>query len=82
MSEFRHRFDEIQVQFIEEPREAVKKAEDLMKEAVDRMTKTLEERLQKIHGDVGDGNSDTERLRLAMQKLRRMIESFENRAAA
>jgi hypothetical protein len=82
MSDFRRRFDEIQVEFVEEPREAVKKAEDLLREVVERMTGSLNSRLQTIHAEVGDGNSDTERLRLAMQRLRRLIDAFEERRAA
>lgn len=82
MSEFRRRFDELQVDFVEDPRGAVSKAEGVLKEAVDRMTSSLQSRLQTIHTDVGDGDSDTERLRLAMQRLRRLIDSFEERRAA
>lgn len=82
MIEFRRRFDELQVDFVEDPRGAVSKAEGVLKEAVDQMTSSLQSRLQTIHTDVGDGNSDTERLRLAMQRLRRLIDSFEERRAA
>lgn len=82
MSEFRRRFDELQVHFVEDPRGAVSKAEGVLKEAVDRMTSSLQSRLQTIHSEVGDGHSDTERLRLAMQRLRRLIDSFEERRAA
>ena len=82
MSEFRRRFDELQVDFVEDPRGAVRKAEGVLKEAVDRMTSSLQSRLQTIHTEVGEGDSDTERLRLAMQRLRRLIDSFEERRAA
>ncbi len=82
MSDYRRRFDELQVGFVEDPRGAVSKAEGVLKEAVDRMTSSLQSRLQTIHTDVGDGNSNTERLRLAMQRLRRLIDSFEERRAA
>ena len=82
MSDFRRRFDEIQVQFVEEPEAAVKKAEELLNQFIDQMANAMHERLRSIHGELGDGNSDTERLRLAMQRLRRMIDSFGERAAA
>jgi len=82
MGDYRRRFDEIQVQFVEEPEAAVKKAEALLKEAVDRVASSMHERLSSIHGEVGDGKSDTERLRVTMQRLRRMIDSFEQRTAA
>src|SRR2546423_14972567 len=69
MTEIRQRFDELQSEFIEEPRNAVKKAEQLMEEAIDRMAKAMRERMQTIHRDV-DGNNDTEHLRLAMRDYR------------
>lgn len=82
MGDVRRRFDQLQVQFVEEPQSAVSKAEELLKETVDRMASTMHERLRGIHGELGDGTKDTERLRLAMQRMRRMIDSFEGRSAA
>jgi hypothetical protein len=81
MSEFRLRFDALQSEFIKEPRTAVKKAERLVEEAVDRMAKVMRDRMQSIHGDV-DGDADTERLRQAMQRYRSMIDSITGRRAA
>jgi len=48
MSDFRRRFDEIQSEFIEEPRHAVKKAERLIDDAIDHVTKTMRERIQRV----------------------------------
>jgi len=81
MSEIRRRFEELQSEFIEEPRDAVKKAERLMEEAIDRMAKAMREQMQTIHRDV-DGNGDTEHLRLAMRSYRMMIDSIGGREAA
>lgn len=80
MTQYRQRFDEIQAQFIEEPREAVKKAEQLVEEAIDKMTNSMRERIRSMHRDAESG--DTERMRLTMKSLRDFIESLGGRRAA
>jgi len=82
MASYRRRFEELQSQFIEEPKETVKKAESLVEEAVERMVSSLHDRVNHIHKELGDGTDDTERLRMAMRRYRQLIDSFaENRAA-
>ena len=82
MGSYRRRFEELQSQFIEEPKETVKKAESLVEEAVERMVSSLHDRVNHIHSELGDGTDDTERLRMAMRRYRQLIDSFaENRAA-
>ena len=82
MTSYRRRFEELQSQFIEEPKETVKKAESLVEEAVERMVSSLHDRVNHIHSELGDGTDDTERLRMAMRRYRQLIDSFaENRAA-
>ncbi|HYM97737.1 MAG TPA: hypothetical protein VET26_10565 [Candidatus Sulfotelmatobacter sp.] len=81
MDQYRHRFDEIQAEFVEEPRAAVEKAEKLIEEAVQKITGSIHEHLQRIHGDIAK-ESDTERLRLAMRSYRDFIDSFGGRRAA
>ena len=82
MANYRRRFEELQSQFIEEPKEAVKKAESLVEEAVEKMVSSLHDRVNHIHSELGDGTDDTERLRMAMRRYRQLIDSFaENRAA-
>jgi len=82
MASYRRRFEELQSQFIEEPKETVKKAESLVEEAVERMVSSLHDRVNHIHSELGDGTDDTERLRMAMRRYRQLIDSFaENRAA-
>lgn len=82
MGEYRQRFDQLQMNFIEEPKETVAKAESLAKEAVDRMTRTLQERLNHIHSEHGDGSGDTERMRVAMSHYRELMDSLSGRHAA
>lgn len=81
MDQYLRRFDEIQVEFIEEPRSAVDRAETLVEEAVNRMMGTFRERLRRIH-DETEGGSDTERLRVAMMHYREFIDSLGDHRAA
>ena len=73
--ELETRFMQIQSEFIEEPRGAVKKAERLIEEAIDQMTKTMHERMHSMHRDA-EGDGDTEQLRLTMQQYREFIQSL------
>lgn len=80
MTQYRQRFDEIQGEFIEDPRQAVRKAEKLVEEAMERMTSSMRERIQSMHRDAESG--DTEKLRMAMKSLRDFVESLGSRRAA
>ena len=80
MADYRRRFDDIQSEFIEDPRKAVGNAEKLVQEALDRMTASMRERIQGMHRDADSG--DTEKLRLEMRSLRDFIESLGGRRAA
>ena len=71
MGDVRKRFDELQSEFIDDPKGAVKKAQKLMDEMVNKMT----ERVHNTHRDI-EKTDDTERLRLAMRSYRDMIDSF------
>lgn len=82
MGEYRHRFEQLQMEFIERPKETVASAEALAKEAVERMTSTLQDRLNHIHSELGDGTGDTERMRVAMSHYRRLMDSLSGRRAA
>lgn len=63
---YRVRFAEVQAQFIDDPRAAVQGARSLVQEAVDHM-------MESIQSDLGD-QGDTERMRLAMQRYREVID--------
>ncbi|HSS60108.1 MAG TPA: hypothetical protein VLK30_01475 [Candidatus Limnocylindrales bacterium] len=81
MNDIRMRFEQLQSEFIDDPHAAVKKAERLMEEAIDRMAKMMRERMQSIHRDI-DGNSDTEGLRVVMRGYREMIDKLGSPLAA
>jgi hypothetical protein len=72
LTKFRQTFEEIQAEFISEPRAAVVKAEAL----IDRLMSTLHDQLQSIHSNVTTEN-DTEQLRVAMLNYREMFASLE-----
>lgn len=80
MTDYQRRFDDIQSQFIEDPRSAVKNAEQLVEDAIQRMTTTMRERMQGMHHDAENG--DTEKLRVEMKALRDFITSLSERRAA
>jgi hypothetical protein len=69
MTGFHQRFQEIQSDFIDDPKAAVKKAERLIQEAMDHMAKSM-------HRDVDGKDGDTESLRLTLRRYRMWIESF------
>lgn len=78
----RHRFDELQTEFIEEPRAAVEKAERLIGDAVSNMMAAMQDRIKSIHTDYDSDHEDTERLRLAMRSYRELMDSLMERPAA
>jgi len=75
IGDLRQRFDEIQSEFIDRPRDAVKKAERVVDEAIDRVTRTMRDRSRSIHSDA-EGTRDTEQLRLALQRYRALLDSL------
>jgi hypothetical protein len=81
MQNYKHRMVDIQSEFIEEPRAAVVKAEQLVEEAVDYMAKAMHEHVQQMHKDV-EGNADTEKLRLMMRNFSHFFERLDMGHAA
>lgn len=77
ITKFRHAFEEIQAEFIGEPRAAVEKAETL----IEGLMKALHDQLQHIHGNV-ESATDTEHLRVAMLGYRELFNSLGGHRAA
>ena len=69
MNEYWTRFEAIQAQFIDEPQSAVRSAQKLVEEAVDRMMEGLR------HTGAGD-KADTEELRVAMKRYRDVLQQI------
>jgi hypothetical protein len=76
MAGYHSRFEAVQSEFIDEPRQAVEKAASLVEEAVDLMMHTLKHELEQVRSELGDGN-DTERLRIAFRRYRDVLESLD-----
>jgi hypothetical protein len=81
LSDVEQRFHELEAEFIQEPQAAVKKAEILIEEAVERITRQLHDEVARMHGKA-EGSSDTEQLRVAMLSYRTLIESIGGHRAA
>lgn len=62
--DYQARFDQLQTRFIDEPREAVREASTLVREAVDGLF---------------NGNEDTEQLRRVMQGYRDLLARLDGR---
>jgi hypothetical protein len=71
MRDVRMQFERLQSEFIDDPKAAVKKTEQLIEDMFNKMR----DRIHSIHGDI-EKTDDTERLRLAMRSYREMIDSF------
>jgi len=71
MQDLRARWDTIQTSFVDEPREAVKKADSLVAELMQDLAKTFATERQNLEGQWGRGdNVSTEDLRIALQRYR------------
>jgi DNA replicative helicase MCM subunit Mcm2 (Cdc46/Mcm family) len=81
MRQYKTRMAQIHSQFIDDPKAAVKNAEELIDEMVDYIAKSMHEQVQRWHKDV-EGNADTEKLRLMMREFSHMMDRFEGRRAA
>jgi hypothetical protein len=74
--DFRSRWNEIQVAFVDEPRDAVGRADQLVAETIQKLSESFTAERQKLEGEWDRGaNDSTEALRLALQRYR----SFFNR---
>jgi hypothetical protein len=74
--DFRSRWDEIQIHFVDDPRKAVEKADNLVAETMQRLAEIFSEERKNMETQWSRGeNVSTEDLRLSLQRYR----SFFNR---
>ena len=66
--QFRTRWDQVQIGFVDDPRQAVQQADELVAQVMRDMAETFARQRAAIEADVGDG--DTENLRMALQRYR------------
>jgi len=62
----RDRFDQVQAEFIDDPKSAVDHARSLVEEAVDRM-------MEDVRNGLGE-HDDTERMRMALRRYREILD--------
>ncbi|POM22420.1 hypothetical protein BTM25_53700 [Actinomadura rubteroloni] len=72
---FRRRWHDVQAAFVDDPGDAVRRADELTGEAVDALGRALaQRRLALSPRDEDDAASDTERLRLALREYRTLLD--------
>jgi hypothetical protein len=72
---FRSRWSEIQTGFVDEPRQAVEKADGLVAEVVQRLVQTFADERSRLEAQWGKGDDvSTEDLRIALQRYRSFFE--------
>jgi hypothetical protein len=65
---FRARWDDVQIGFVDNPTEAVKKADELVAQVMKSLAETFADEREHIEGQVDQ--SDTEHLRVALRRYR------------
>ncbi len=69
--DFRRRWDEIQIGFVDDPRSAVRRADELVAQVMKTLAESFAEQRGRIESGIGgDGQSDTEALRVGLQRYR------------
>jgi len=70
-AEFSRRWDEIQVTFVDEPRQSVERADALVAEVIQDLARTFADERKRLEQDwSGGGDVSTETLRVALQRYR------------
>jgi uncharacterized protein YukE len=68
---FRSRWDAVQIGFVDDPKQAVKQADELVAQVMKSLAESFSRQRSTIEGDVGGGNeASTENLRVALQRYR------------
>jgi hypothetical protein len=76
MDDLRGRWDDVQAEFVDDPRRAVQDAQNLVRDLVDELTETFRREREGLEGQWSTGGTaDTEALRVTLQRYR----SFFNR---
>jgi len=71
MKEFRSRWAEVQTEFVDTPREAVQRADELVADAIKRLAESFSEERTRLEGEWScGGDVSTEDLRVALQRYR------------
>ena len=72
--DFRSRWQEIQQGFVDDPWSAVKDADGLVGDVLEKLAAILEEQRRRLAGQWSDGEPDTEQLRLTLRQYRDLLD--------
>ena len=68
---FRSRWDAVQIGFVDDPKQAVQQADELVAQVMKSLAESFSRQRATIEGDVGGGSeASTENLRVALQRYR------------
>jgi len=77
--DFHKRWTDIQTGFVDEPRRAVERADELVAEVIKRLADSFAQERSKLEGQWGRGNNvSTEDLRVALQRYRAFFDRLLN----
>jgi hypothetical protein len=77
--DFHKRWTDIQTGFVDEPRRAVERADELVAEVIKRLAESFAQERSKLEGQWGRGdNVSTEDLRVALQRYRAFFDRLLN----
>jgi hypothetical protein len=69
--EFRHRWDAIQIGFVDDPRAAVRNADELVAHVLRSLAESFADQRSQIESGLGEGEQgNTENMRIALQRYR------------
>jgi hypothetical protein len=75
---YRHSWGDIQTAFVDEPRQAVERAEQLVGEVIQYLARTFADERARLEDQWSRGEVDTEQLRVALQRYRKFFGSLLN----
>jgi hypothetical protein len=67
---FRSRWDAVQIGFVDDPKQAVKQADELVAQVMKSLAESFSRQRSAIEGGTGGGDASTENLRVALQRYR------------
>jgi hypothetical protein len=69
--EFRHRWDSVQSSFVDDPRAAVRNADELVAQVLRSLAESFADQRSQIEAGIGEGeHANTEAMRIALQRYR------------
>lgn len=74
--DLRKRWDGIQAAFVDEPRDAVEQADELVASAIKQLTESFSEARSNVEGQTHGDQVNTEDLRIAMKKYRSLFQKL------